>query len=76
MFAITKIARDARNTGATATFDLFFAVFKLWKALCAPAKTPPAIVARLSADLGKIMQMPEVDSKLKALAVKPSYGSP
>ena len=22
------------------------------------------------------MQMPEVDSKLKALAVKPSYGSP
>ena len=47
-----------------------------WSALYAPAKTPPAIIARLSADLGKIMQMPEVDSKLKALAVKPSYGSP
>jgi len=47
-----------------------------WYALYAPAKTPPEIVARLSADLGKIMQMPDVDSKLKALAVKPSYGTP
>jgi len=47
-----------------------------WYALYAPAKTPPEIIARLSADLGKIMQMPEVDSKLKALAVKPSYGTP
>lgn len=47
-----------------------------WYALYAPAKTPPAIIARLSADLAKIMQMREVDSKLKALAVKPSYGFP
>ncbi|MDB5847480.1 MAG: hypothetical protein JWP29_1232 [Rhodoferax sp.] len=47
-----------------------------WYALYAPAKTPADIVARLSADLGKIMQMPDVDSKLKALAVKPAYGSP
>ncbi|WP_394790783.1 Bug family tripartite tricarboxylate transporter substrate binding protein [Rhodoferax sp.] len=47
-----------------------------WYALYAPAKTPPDIVARLSADLGKIMQMPDVDSKLKALAVKPAYGTP
>ncbi len=47
-----------------------------WYALYAPAKTPPEILARLSADLGKVMQMPEVDSKLKALAVKPAYGSP
>ena len=75
MFAITKIARDVRDTRATATFGLFFAVFELWNALCASTKTPPAILTRLSADLGKIMQMPEVDSKLKALAVKPFHGS-
>ncbi len=47
-----------------------------WYALYAPAKTPPEVLARLSSELGKVMQMPEVDSKLKALAVKPSYGSP
>jgi len=46
-----------------------------WYALYAPAKTPPDVVARLSADLGKVMKMAEVDSKLKGLAVKPSYGS-
>ncbi|BDT67581.1 hypothetical protein os1_17580 [Comamonadaceae bacterium OS-1] len=46
-----------------------------WYALYVPAKTPADIVARLSADLGKVMAMPEVDSKLKALAVKPAYGS-
>ncbi len=46
-----------------------------WYALYAPAKTPPDVVARLSADLGKVMKMNEVDSKLRALAVKPSYGT-
>ena len=46
-----------------------------WYALYAPAKTPADVLARLSADLGKVMQMPEVDSKLKSLAVKPAYGS-
>jgi tripartite-type tricarboxylate transporter receptor subunit TctC len=47
-----------------------------WYALYAPAKTPADVLARLSSELGKVMQMAEVDSKLKALAVKPSYGSP
>lgn len=47
-----------------------------WYALYAPAKTPADVVARLSADLGKVMKMPEVDSKLRGLAVKPSYGPP
>lgn len=47
-----------------------------WYALYAPAKTPADVVARLSADLGKVMSMPEVDTKLRGLAVKPSYGTP
>lgn len=46
-----------------------------WYALYAPAKTPPEALARLSSDLGKVMKLPEVDEKLRALAVKPSYGS-
>ncbi len=47
-----------------------------WYALYAQAKTPADVIARLSTDLGKVMKMPEVESKLRGLAVKPSYGSP
>lgn len=47
-----------------------------WYALYAPAKTPKEVVARLSSELGKIMKMADVGDRLKALAVKPSYGSP
>jgi tripartite-type tricarboxylate transporter receptor subunit TctC len=45
-----------------------------WYALYAPAKTPADVLARLSAELAKVMKNPEVDAKLKALAVKPSDG--
>jgi tripartite-type tricarboxylate transporter receptor subunit TctC len=47
-----------------------------WYALYAPAKTPPAVVAKLSRELGKVMKQPEVIEKLKGLAVKPSYDTP
>jgi tripartite-type tricarboxylate transporter receptor subunit TctC len=47
-----------------------------WYALYAPAKLPADLQARLSGDLVKIMKMPDVDSKLKALAVKPVSGTP
>ncbi len=46
-----------------------------WYALYAPAKTPAAVVAKLSNDLGKVMRMPDVTEKLRGLAVRPSYGS-
>jgi tripartite-type tricarboxylate transporter receptor subunit TctC len=47
-----------------------------WYALYVPAKTPGPVIARLSKDLGLVMKMPEVDTKLRELGVTPSFGSP
>jgi len=40
----------------------------LWSGLFAPAHTPPDIVARLEGEIMKIMQMPDVKEKFKAMA--------
>ena len=40
----------------------------LWSGLFAPAHTPPDIVARLESEVVKIMQMPDVKEKFKAMA--------
>jgi tripartite-type tricarboxylate transporter receptor subunit TctC len=40
----------------------------LWSGLFAPAHTPPDVVARLEGEVMKIMQMPDVKEKFKAMA--------
>lgn len=47
-----------------------------WYALYAPARMPQPVVARLSAELGKLMALPDVQDKLRGFAVRPAYGSP
>jgi len=42
-----------------------------WQGVFAPAGTPPAIVARLNAEIVKIINMPEVKEKLIALGAEP-----
>ncbi len=44
--------------------------------LMAPAKTPPEIVARLNAELGKILSDPDVKAKFQALGAETSPMSP
>ena len=38
---------------------------QLWSGVFAPAKTPPAIVAKLEAELRRIMQLPEYAGKIQ-----------
>ncbi|WP_319240856.1 tripartite tricarboxylate transporter substrate binding protein [uncultured Propionivibrio sp.] len=45
-----------------------------WYALYAPAKTPKPIVDRLSAELQKVLKMPEVIEKLRGVGVAPASG--
>ncbi len=45
-----------------------------WYALYAPAKTPKPIVEKLSAELQKVLQMPEVIEKLRGVGVTPGTG--
>ena len=35
-----------------------------WYAMFAPAKTPPAIVARMQREVARVIQLPEVKQKL------------
>ena len=35
-----------------------------WQSIAAPAGTPPAIVARLNAEINKVLQMPDVKEKI------------
>jgi tripartite-type tricarboxylate transporter receptor subunit TctC len=47
-----------------------------WQALYAPAGTPPAIVARLNAELAKIIAAPEVKAKMEGLGLEYSPNTP
>lgn len=47
-----------------------------WFGLFAPAKTPPTVIARLNAELLKILEMPEVRQKMIGHGVLPGGGSP
>jgi len=44
--------------------------YRFWIGVFAPAKTPPAIVDRLSKEIGKALQVPEVQKKLAELGVQ------
>lgn len=47
-----------------------------WYGLVAPAKTPPALVARLNAEVVRAMQSPEFQDKLNALGAEPRGTTP
>lgn len=47
-----------------------------WAGLLAPAKTPPAIVAKLSASVQRAIKMPDVIEKFKAQGATPVGDSP
>ncbi len=46
-----------------------------WFGLFAPAKTPPAIVERLNAEVVKILKMPDVREKIEAHGLLPGGGT-
>jgi tripartite-type tricarboxylate transporter receptor subunit TctC len=47
-----------------------------WYGLFGPAKMPPAIVAKLSSDLQKVLKQPEVIEKLRGVGITPATGEP
>lgn len=47
-----------------------------WHALYAPAKTPPGIIAKLNAQVTKILRDPEVGQRLASQAAIPEPGTP
>ena len=47
----------------------------VWTAFFAPARTPPAIVARLQKDVGRVVQTPEVKERFAGMGLDPVGGS-
>ena len=47
----------------------------VWTAFFAPAKTPPAIVARLQKEIARVVQTPEVKESFAAMGLDPVGGS-
>ena len=47
-----------------------------WQAVFAPAGTPQPVVQRLAAEIGKIIQDPEVKARLAGLGVEASGAGP
>ena len=47
-----------------------------WFGLFAPAKTPPAIVAKVSADAGKLLKLPDAVKRLATAGAEPAPNSP
>jgi tripartite-type tricarboxylate transporter receptor subunit TctC len=50
-------------------------VVRSWNGIAAPARTPPAAVARIGAELARALALPEVRSRLLELGVQPAPGS-
>ena len=47
-----------------------------WNALFAPARTPPAVIARLNRHVGEILAQPEIRTRLLGLGVEPLTNTP
>lgn len=49
---------------------------KNWQGILAPARTPSAIVAKLSAEVGKILAMPDITERLVNSGMEPFHTGP
>ena len=51
-------------------------VYDAWFGVLAPAGAPPAIVAKISQDIGRVLQMPDVAEKLTRQGVDIAFNTP
>ena len=73
--AVTTAARFSRLPNVPTVAESGIAGFDvdIWYGLLAPAKTPPAIVKKISDDLARVMTDPDLLSKLKERGLEPAY---
>ena len=51
-------------------------VFDPWFGILAPAKTPKALLAKLSGEIARIVELPDVKERLRALGADPAPSTP
>ena len=77
-FAVTGNTRHPQLPNLPTTAEAGLPDFKLeaWVGLFAPAGTPPAIINKLSADVKKAFEMPEVKARADAAGIELRYLNP
>lgn len=76
--AVTSPTRNALAPEVPTFAESGYPEFALqnWYAILAPAGTPPAVVARLSREIGQIMREPAVVERVAAAGLDPVTGTP
>jgi tripartite-type tricarboxylate transporter receptor subunit TctC len=76
--AITSAARSQLVPNVPTVAEVGFPDFEVlaWYALFAPRETPKPIVERLSAEIEKIVHLPEIRTKMIQLGMEPRYMNP
>ena len=76
--AITSLARSELVPDIPTVAEAGFPGFEVlgWYALFAPRETPKPVVAKLSAEVEKIVRSPDIHDKLLQLGAEPRYMSP
>jgi len=76
--AITSAARSQLVPSVPTVAELGFPGFEVlaWYALFAPRETPKPVVARLGADIEKIVGLPDIRDKMIQLGAEPRYMNP
>ncbi len=73
--AVTTATRFSRLPNVPTVAESGIAGFDvdIWYGLLAPAKTPPAVVKKISDDLARVMTDPDLLAKLKERGMEPAY---
>jgi tripartite-type tricarboxylate transporter receptor subunit TctC len=76
--AITSAARSQLVPNVPTVAEAGFSGFEVlaWYALFAPRETPKPVVAKLSAEIEKIVHLPDIRDKMVQLGAEPKYMSP
>jgi len=75
--AVTSPRRSAVLSGVPAMGESYPGfVSEAWVGLLAPAKTPPAILARLNAEVARILELPDTKARFSELGLETAPGSP
>ena len=73
--AVTTATRSAQVPGVPTVIESGMAGFDvdIWYGLLAPVKTPAAIVAKIAADLARVMADADTQTKLRQRGLEPAY---
>src|SRR5258706_14889871 len=75
--AVTSARRSALLPGVPAMSESYPGfVSEAWVGLLAPAKTPPAIIARLNAEVARILELADTQARFAELGLETEPGSP